>query len=61
MGIKIIKVLMAVIAFLCIAVLTGLIVTGTVIGWGPFAFIKYNKSRYAWRKKSKNIRLRIYG
>lgn len=43
MGVKIIKGLIAVIAFLCIAVLTGLIVTGTVIGWGPFAFIKYNK------------------
>lgn len=43
MGVKIIKVLMAVIAFLCVAVLTGLIVTGAVIGWGPFAFIKYNK------------------
>ena len=35
MGVKIIKVLMAVIAFLCVAVLTGLIVTGAVIGWGP--------------------------
>lgn len=43
MGVKIIKVLMAAIAFLCVAVLTGLIVTGAVIGWGPFAFIKYNK------------------
>lgn len=43
MGGKIVKVLIVIIVFLAVAVLIGLVVTGAAIGWGPFAFIKYNK------------------
>lgn len=61
MGGKIVKVLIVIIVFLAVAVLIGLVATGAAIGWGPFAFIKYNKSQSAWRRKRKNIRLKIYG
>lgn len=37
------KIIIGVISFLMIACLIGLVVTGAKIGWGPFAFIKYNK------------------
>ena len=40
---KIVKVLIVIIVFLAVAVLIGLVATGAAIGWGPFAFIKYNK------------------
>lgn len=43
MGGKIVKVLIVIIVFLTVAVLIGLVATGAAIGWGPFAFIKYNK------------------
>lgn len=43
MGGKIVKVLIVIIVFLAVAVLIGLVATGAAIGWGPFAFIKYNK------------------
>lgn len=38
-----VKIIIAVAAALFAACLLGLIITGAVIGWGPFAFIKYNK------------------
>lgn len=38
-----VKIIIAVAAALIAACLLGLIITGAVIGWGPFAFIKYNK------------------
>lgn len=38
-----VKIIIAVVAALFAACLLGLIITGAVIGWGPFAFIKYNK------------------
>lgn len=37
------KIIIAVVAALLVACLLGLIITGAQIGWGPFAFIKYNK------------------
>lgn len=40
---KCVKIIIAVAAALLAACLLGLIITGAVIGWGPFAFIKYNK------------------
>ena len=43
MGGKIVKVLIVIIVFLAVAVLIGLVATDAAIGWGPFAFIKYNK------------------
>ncbi len=38
-----VKIIIAVVAALLAACLLGLIITGAQIGWGPFAFIKYNK------------------
>lgn len=40
---KCVKIIIAVAAALLAACLLGLIITGAQIGWGPFAFIKYNK------------------
>ena len=40
---KCVKIIIAVVAALLVACLLGLIITGAQIGWGPFAFIKYNK------------------
>lgn len=37
------KIIISIISFLMIACLIGLVVTGAKVGWGPFAFIKYNK------------------
>lgn len=40
---KCVKIIIAVVVALLAACLLGLIITGAQIGWGPFAFIKYNK------------------
>src|SRR5690625_187233 len=40
---RIIMIIKIAIIVLILAVLIGLIVTGALIGWGPFSFIKFNK------------------